>query len=112
MTTRSLDLDLRGKSLEEVTKILRDNGFKIAVSQSSMWDDREIFLKQRPPGWVGPPVHVVWIDVDEAHLLTVTIFNGKKITLTARHDLHLFDRPPGEPPGQDWSAIPTGMITA
>lgn len=112
MTARQLDLDLRGKSLEEVTKILQDNGFKVTSSKTSMWDDREIYLGQRPPGSVGPPVHVVWIDVDEAHLLTVTIFNGKKITLTSRHDLHLFDRPPDYPTGQDWSAIPTGRVTA
>ena len=105
MAAKPLEIDLRGKSLGEVMKLLQDNGFTVSSTKTSMWDDREKILYGRKED--GPPVHIIWMKDDECPLLTITIFNGKKKILEPGYDLHLFDRPPDQPKGQDWSAIYT-----
>lgn len=104
---KPLKIDLRGKSLEEVAKLLRDNGFKVSVSLTDMWDKFEIANGAREEGYVGPPVHVIWIDAKEAPSLTVINYKGEYFTLSSGFDLHLFDRPPTGPAGQDWQVIRT-----
>ena len=105
MAAKPLEIDLQGKSLEEVMKMLQDNGFIVTTADiSTTWDSRDKALGGKEK---GPPVHVIWIKDDEAPLLTVTIFNGRKKTLEPGYDLHLFDRPPDQPKGQDWSTLYT-----
>ena len=86
-----LEIDLRGKSLDEVMQQLKKNGFSASSTKISMWS--------KPS---APTTHVVWIEDDESHLLSVTIFNGMRVTLNPGMNLHFAGRPEGLLPGQDW----------
>ena len=105
MATKKLDIDLTGKTLEEVLKILQDNDYSVSARQTTMWDVRAAALSGKKESW--PPVHIIWIKDEESPLLTVTIFNGEKVTLKPGMDLHLFTRAPDDPPGEDWAAVNT-----
>ena len=102
MGAKLLEIDLRGRSLEEIMKLLQESGFTVSSDKTTMWDQRDKVLYGSEKS--GPPVHVVWMDNKECSLLTVTIFNGKKVRLEPGDDLHLFDRPEGQQ-GQDWSVV-------
>ena len=91
MAAQPTDIDLRGKSLDEVIQALRKNGFSVCSTKISMWNSCP-----------GPAMHVVWIEDDESHLLTVVILNNKIVVLEPGVNLHLSDRPEGLLPGQDW----------
>lgn len=85
------EIDLRGKSLDEVIQLLKKNGFSASATNLSLWEDSP-----------GPATQVVWIEDDESSLLTVVIFNGSIVTLEPGMNLHLSDRPECLLPGQDW----------
>ncbi len=102
---QSLEVDLRGKTFEEVVKTLKPGGFVSRVSDATdMWRKYEEFWHGKSS---GSPVQMIWINQANAHLLTVTIFNGKTLVLDNDHDLHLFDCAGGE---AKWSAIRTIRI--
>lgn len=107
MGPQSLELDLSGKTLDEVVQILKKHGFTVSAQRTDLFDERERILYNRKEN--GSPVHVVSIPEDEAPFLTVTIFTGSRKVLKKGDDLYLFDRPAGHPlgPGQDWSALYT-----
>lgn len=91
MPALPLEIDLRGKSLDEVMQLLKKNGFSVSSTNISLWE-----------GCPGPATQVVWIEDEESSLLTVVIFNGRIITLKPGMNLHLADRPACLFPGQDW----------
>lgn len=100
MSGRPLEIDLRGKSFDEVAELLERSGFSIHRSDvTHYWDAHKKVA--------DAPVRAIFIEDDGAPELTVTIFDGKKITRKPGEDLHLFDRPPGRQPGQDWSVVHT-----
>jgi hypothetical protein len=103
MSAKKLEIDLTGKTLDEVVQTLKAHGYNVTSSRTTMYDeqDRALRGKKEP----GLPVHVVWmcnVSDDECKLLTVKIFNGKNVTLEPGQDLHLFDN---ENSGQDWSVV-------
>ncbi len=104
MPAQSLEIDLRGKSLDEVVQLLRKSGFSASSTEISLWSNCEKAARGEPP---GPAVRVVWIEDDEENLLTVTAFDAKVTTLKPGLHLHLADRPEGLLPGQDWFVADT-----
>ncbi len=99
-----LEIDLRGKSLGDVVQLLRKNGFPASSTEISLWTNCKKAARGEP---LGPAVHVVWIDDDKSHLLTVTALNAVVTTLKPGLHLHLADRPEGLLPGQDWFVADT-----
>lgn len=111
---KPLELNLTGKNAEEVLALLKGNGFSVdGVSEgSSIWDSHDSAITGK--NVKGTRVSIIFIQDEEAHLLTVTIFNGKKVTLESGTDLHLFQRPKsGYPQGpSEWAVVRTLDIMA
>jgi hypothetical protein len=103
---RPLEIDLRGKTVAEVVKILEDNGFTVRTSdvtdlyQSKSLDER----KDHPHS----AVYVIWIKAEERDLLTVTIFNGETKKVPADNNLHFFTAVGEEP--EAWGLSNTGHL--
>ena len=92
MFPKPLEIDLRGKGFFRVLFWLWWYGFTLKTGDATrMWDDRESSLKGRAT--TGTRVRIIWIKNEEAHLLTVINFKGRRVTLESGMDLHLFDRP-------------------
>jgi hypothetical protein len=103
---RPLEIDLRGKTVEEVMEILQDNGFTVRSSDiTDIYDSRETVLSKQEVH--GSKVYAIWLKSEERHLLTVIPFHGEKVQVPADHNLHLF-APSDKNPEWAWGVANTG----
>lgn len=103
---KPLEIDLRGKTVEEVVKLLQENGFHSwSDDVTELYDGRTFLCERRDPKY---PVYVVWICPEEADLLTVTIFDGKTMKVPSYRNLHFYTPTDKEPGG--WGIENTGYL--
>jgi len=101
-----LEIDLRGKTLDEVMTMLQDGGFSVSSADiTDIYDSRETVLSGKEV--LGSKVYVIWLKPEERHLLTVIPFHGAKVQVSADHNLHLF-APSENNPEWAWGVANTG----
>jgi hypothetical protein len=92
-----LHLDLRGKTVEEVAEILRQNGYRVSDPYiESAWGEPNIF---NPHPTQDDRDQLVWripINWRDSPNLTIVGWNGKEHTLRPGHEPFFFEALPGK----------------